>query len=122
MKKSYFASLTLSVIGALFLGIGMCMCLLPEWELYSQGIVVGAIGLLFFLITIIIYRKMEHKAPMKITGKGFLSFAIGIAGISGLGVGMCLTMVYNQFVSGIAIGIAGIIFLLGLIPLCKGLK
>lgn len=32
MKKSYFAALVLSVIGTLFLGIGMCMSLLPEWQ------------------------------------------------------------------------------------------
>lgn len=74
------------------------------------------------LITVIIFRKMEHKAPVRITGKGLLRVLLGIAGVLGLGVGMCLTMVYNQFILGIIIGIAGIALLLGLIPLCKGLK
>lgn len=122
MKKSYFVALVLSVIGTLFLGIGMCMSLLPEWQLFHQGIILGVIGLLVLLITVIIFRKMEHKAPVRITGKGLLSVLLGIAGVLGLGVGMCLTMVYNQFILGIFIGIAGIALLLGLIPLCKGLK
>lgn len=122
MKKSYFVSLVLSVIGTLFLGIGMCMSLLPEWQLFNQGIILGVIGLFILLITVIIYRKMEHKAPIRITGKGILTVILSIVGSLGLGVGMCLTMVYNQFVLGIIVGIVGIILLLGLIPLCKGLK
>lgn len=122
MKKSYFISLVLSIIGTLFLGIGMCMSLLPEWQLFNQGIILGVIGLLILLITLIIYRKMEHKTPIRVTGKGILTVLLSIVGVLGLGGGMCLTMVYNHFILGIVIGIVGILLLLGLIPLCKGLK
>lgn len=122
MKKSYFISLVLSIIGTLFLGIGMCMSLLPEWKLFNQGIILGVIGLLILLITLIIYRKMEHKTPIRVTGKGILTVLLSIVGVLGLGGGMCLTMVYNHFILGIVIGIVGILLLLGLIPLCKGLK
>ena len=38
------------------------------------------------------------------------------------GIGMCLTMVWSSMGIGIAVGIAGIVLLLCLIPLTKGLK
>ena len=122
MKKSYFVSLVLSLTGTLFLGIGMCMSLLPEWQLFHEGIISGVIGLLILLLTVAVYRKMEHKPPVRITGKGVLAVILSMAGALGLGGGMCLTMVYGQFISGIIIGILGIVLMLFLIPLCKGLK
>ena len=39
-----------------------------------------------------------------------------------LGVGMCLSMVFGKMILGIVIGIIGIVILLMLIPLTKGLK
>jgi len=39
-----------------------------------------------------------------------------------LGVGMCFTMVWNQMVLGTLLGLAGIVLLIFLIPLVKGLK
>ena len=122
MKKSSFIALILGVIGILFLGIGMCMCLLPEWQLFKQGIVVGIIGLIILLITVVVYRKIEHKASIKVTQKNILSVSFGIIGALTLGVGMCLSMVYEYFTLGIPIGIIGIILLLCLIPLFKELK
>lgn len=122
MKKSNFVALVLGVIGILFLGIGMCMCLLPEWQLFKQGIVVGVIGSIILLIMVVVYRKMEYKSPIKVTGKNILSVLLGIIGALTLGAGMCLSMVYEHFVLGITIGTVGIILLLCLIPLFKGLK
>lgn len=122
MKKSNFVALILGVVGILFLGIGMCMSLLPELELFQQGIIVGVIGLLILLIMVIVYRKMEHKSPIRITGKTVSSILLGTVGTLALGAGMCLTMIYEQFILGILIGIIAIAMLLCLIPLCKGLK
>lgn len=38
------------------------------------------------------------------------------------GIGMCLTMVWANMILGIIIGLAGIVVLLMLIPLCKGIR
>ena len=46
----------------------------------------------------------------------------GIVGALTLGVGMCLAMVWSSMVPGIAVGVVGIVLLLCLIPLTKGLK
>lgn len=47
---------------------------------------------------------------------------LGIAGALVLGIGMCLTMVWSNMTVGIPVGIVGIVLLLCLIPLLKGLK
>ena len=122
MKKSNFVAMILGTISCIFFALGMCMAMIEEWNAFQPGIVVGCVGLVFALITVIVWRKMENKAPIKITGKAVLTVAIGVIGALALGVGMCFCMVWNHMVPGIIIGLVGIIVLLCLIPLCKGLK
>ena len=122
MKKSSFAALVLGVIGGVFFALGMCMALLPEWGMFQQGIVSGIIGLIILLADLLIWRKMEGKAPIKLSGKAVASTAVGVLGALLLGVGMCLTMVFSHMVLGILVGLAGIIVLLMLIPLTKGIS
>lgn len=122
MKKSFFTALCLGVIGVLLFGLGMSMCMLPEWGLYNQGIIVGIIGLLFLVAMIIIYRIMEHKKPIHLNGKIIARLLIGIVGALIFGTGMCLVMVYNFIIYGIIAGVLGILILLSLIPLCVGFQ
>ena len=122
MKKSSFVAMILGTIGGVFASLGMCMCLLPEWDAFRPGVVMGCIGLVILLITLIVWRKMESKAPIHMSGKTLLTVFVGIAGALLLGVGMSLVMVWSNIVFGIVIGLAGIILLLSLIPLIKGLK
>ena len=121
MKKSSFAALVLGTVSGVFFALGMCMALLPEWGLRSQGTVCGIIGMVLGLITWIIWRKMEGKAPIKVSGKTVGTVLLGIVGALLLGVGMCLSMVFGKLVLGIVVGIIGIVVLLMLIPLTKGL-
>lgn len=121
MKKSNFVALILGTISGVFFALGMCMALLPEWGMRSQGIVSGVIGLALMLVTVVVWRKMEGKAPIKVSGKMVGAIVIGVIGALLLGVGMCLSMVFSKMVLGIVIGIIGIVALLLLIPLLKGL-
>lgn len=122
MKKSNFVAMILGTISCIFFALGMCMVLLPEWNSFKQGIVVGGIGIVFALITVFVWRKMEGKEPIKITGKAILTVFIAIIGALALGIGMCFTMIWGKMVIGIIVGLIGIIALLSLIPICKGLK
>ncbi len=121
MKKSNFIALLLGTVSGLLFALGMCMALLPEWGAFLPGVVLGGAGLILAVITWCIWRKMEHKAPLKISGKVLLRIAVGVLGALALGVGMCLCMVWQQMIWGIVVGIAGIAILLCLIPLIKGL-
>ena len=120
MKKSNFVALILGTIGIVFFALGMCMALLPEWGMFNQGIVCGAIGLVVLLATLLIWRKLEGKAPIKLSAKAVGSAVVGVLGALLLGVGMCLSMVFSQMILGIVIGLVGIVVLLMLIPLTKG--
>lgn len=121
MKKSNFVALILGTIGGVFFALGMCMALLPEWGMGTQGIVCGVIGLVVLLADLLIWRRMEHKAPIKLSGKTLASIFVGVLGALLLGVGMCLTMVFSQMIVGIVVGLVGIVVLLLLIPLLKGI-
>ena len=122
MKKSNFAALILGTIGVVFFALGMCMALLPEWGMFQQGIVCGVIGLVVLLITVLVWRRMEGKAPIHLNAKTVGAVVVGVLGALPLGVGMCMTMVFGRMVLGIVIGLVGIVVLLMLIPLVKGLQ
>lgn len=123
MKKENFISLILGTIGVMFFALGMCMCMISEWNAFQQGIVTGAIGLVVLFIMLIVRRKMQGKPAIQLNAKTVGTIALGIIGALVLGVGMCMTMVWqNLMIPGIVVGIIGIVLLLCLIPLCKGLK
>ena len=122
MKKSNFAALILGTIGVVFFALGMCMAPLPEWGMFQQGIVCGVIGLVVLLITVLVWRRMEGKAPIHLNAKTVGAVVVGVLGALLLGVGMCMTMVFGRMVLGIVIGLVGIGVLLMLIPLVKGLQ
>ena len=112
----------LGTIGGILFALGMCMALIVEWDAFKPGVIMGAIGALVLLLMVIVWRKMEHKAPIQVSGKTIGASLIGIVGSLLLGVGICLTMVWSNMVIGILIGIVGIVALLCLIPFVKGLK
>ena len=39
MTKKNFLFLVLTVVGGLLFALGMCMCLLPEWNAFGPGVV-----------------------------------------------------------------------------------
>ena len=122
MKKSSFVAMILGTIGGILTSLGMCMCLLPEWNAFTPGVILGGIGLAVLLCMVFVWRKMTNKEPIRMTGKTFASILLGVLGSLALGVGMCFVMVLSNIVAGVAIGLVGIIMLLSLIPLIKGLK
>lgn len=122
MKKSNFTALVFGTVSAVLFALGMCMALIPEWGAFKPGIVFGCVGLLLGIITLIIWRRMEHKERVHISGKTVLTLIVGVVGALAMGIGMCFCMVWSKMVLGIVIGIVGIVILLCLIPLTKGIK
>lgn len=122
MKKSNFVAMILGTIGMVFFALGMCMALIEEWGMFKQGIVAGVVGLVILLITLLVWRRMEGKEPIKLSGKTVGTVVLAIFGALLLGVGMCFSMVFGKMVLGVVIGLVGIVALLILIPLTKGLK
>nr|WP_325300118.1 hypothetical protein [uncultured Dysosmobacter sp.] len=123
MKKENFISLVLGAIGVILFGLGMCMCLLPEWDAFRQGEAVGAAGLVVLAVMLAARRKMQGKPPVHLSLKAVGTVLLAILGALALGIGMCMTMVWEGLLlPGVAVGLVGILLLLGLIPLCRGLR
>ncbi len=122
MQKKDFVTLILSTVGGILFALGMCMALLPEWNAFMEGIVVGAAGLVVLLIMVIVRRRMSGKKAIVFNGRAIGITLLGVAGAIILGVGMCMTMIWDMMAPGIIVGVVGIVALLCLIPAIKGLK
>ncbi len=122
MKKSSFIALIMGTVSGVFFALGMCMALLPEWDAFTEGIVFGAVGILLSIITALIWCKMENKKLPKMNGKNVLRTIYAIVAALVLGVGMCMCLVWEQIIWGTLIGLLGIIMLIALIPMIKGIK
>ena len=122
MKKSSFVALVLGTVSGVLFALGMCMALLPEWNAFTEGIVFGAVGIVLGIVTLCIWRKMENKAPVKLNGKNVLFALFAVVGALILGLGMCFVMVWDKIVAGTLIGLVGLVMLISLIPISKGIK
>lgn len=123
MKKKSFVTLVMSVVGGLAFSLGMCMCLLPEWNMFNQGISFGGVGAFILLVAALKHRKDMGKAPIKLNAKTVLKVVYGLIATLVFGVGMCMVMAYEgMMLQGIIVGIIGIVLLLCLIPMCFGWK
>ncbi|MBQ6867680.1 MAG: hypothetical protein IJO16_03285 [Clostridia bacterium] len=122
MKKSNFVALVLGTVSMVLFALGMCMALLPKWNEMDEGIIMGLAGIILGLITVLIWRKMENKPPIKITAKTFGIILVSLVGTLTFGAGMCLCLVAEEYIYGIVAGLLGIVILFALIPMCKGLK
>ena len=123
MEKKNFITLVLGIVSGLVFSLGMCMCLLPEWNLFNVGVGCTAVGLVAIIATVIAYRKMSGAAPIHVNMKMVGKVAYGVISSLVLGLGMAMIMVFEEMmIPGIVVGIVGIVMLLFLIPMCVGLK
>lgn len=122
MKKNDFVSLIFGVIGGFLFAIGMCMCLIPEWNTFRPGVFVTAIGAVALLALALVRWNMAGRPAVHVNGKTLGKALLGVAGALTLGVGMCMIMVWEMMIPGIVVGMVGIVLLLCLIPAIVGLK
>jgi len=122
MKKSSFIALVMGTISGVLFALGMCMALLPEWNAFAEGVVFGGVGIVLGIITALIWCKMENKKLPKMSGKNIFRTVYAVFSALVLGVGLCMCLVWQQIVWGTLVGLLGIILLIMLIPMIKGIK
>ena len=122
MKKSSFVALIMGTAAGVLFALGMCMALLPEWNAFMEGVIFGAVGILLGLITALVWCKMENKKLPKMNGKNVFRVIYAVFATLILGVGMCLCLVWGQIIWGTLVGLLGIIMLIALIPMIKGIQ
>ena len=123
MTKKNFMFLVLTVVGSLLFALGMCMCLLPEWNAFTPGVVVTALGALVLLAIALVRWIVAGKPIAKVNWNKVGKIAYCVVAVLVLGAGMAMIMAFEGLmIPGIIVGIVGIVLLLGLIPVFKGLK
>ena len=116
MKKETLLEIILGTIGGLVFAIGMCMCLLPEWNMFTAGVVTTIIGFIILLCIIPVYRaahpkKSKEKKP---TDWGIvLTWTIGVVGSLIMGFGMSKILVgtasTSDMIVGLITGVVGLV-------------
>lgn len=128
MKKETLLQIILGTVGGIVFAIGMCMCLIPEWNLFTAGVVLAIIGFIVLLCIIPVYRK-EH--PEKINNKKtnwglVLTWIIGVVGALIMGFGMSKIMVGSQqkmdMIVGMITGVVGLLICVLNYPIYSYLK
>ena len=114
MKKETLLEIILGTIGGLVFAIGMCMCLIPEWNMFNIGIIVAIIGFIILLCIIPVYRSSHPKKEHKPINWGIvLTWIIGLVGALIMGFGMSRVMVGEastpDMITGIIIGVVGLV-------------
>ena len=122
MKKNQFVALLVGVVGGLLFSVGMCMCLLPEWNAFHAGVVTAAVGAVILLVLAVVCRVRDRKPAKKVNWKLVGKIVYGTLSALVLGTGMAMIMELEMLLWGIVVGIVGIIMLLCLIPMCVGFK
>jgi len=90
------------------------MCLIPEWNLFTAGVIVVIVGFIVLLGIIPVYRKNHPRKPHGPINWGIvLTFIVGIVGSLIMGFGMSLIMVgdagKSDMLVGIITGVIGLI-------------
>lgn len=114
MKKETLLQIILGTIGGLVFAIGMCMCLVAEWNLMTPGVVTSIIGFIILLCIIPVYRKNHPKKEHGPINWGIvLTFVIGVVGALIMGFGMSKIMVGDitstDMIIGLITGVVGLI-------------
>lgn len=113
MKKETLLEIILGTVGGLVFALGMCMCLITEWETLKTGIVVSLIGFIILLFIIPVYRKAHPKKEREPVNFGIvITWCIGIIGSLIMGFGMSKIMSgepsQNDMIVGLITGVVGL--------------
>lgn len=114
MKKETLLEIILGTIGGLVFAIGMCMCLIPEWNMFKTGVVVAIIGFIILLAIIPVYKSSHPKRTHKPINWGIvITWIIGVIGSLIMGFGMSKVMVGEattfDMIVGLITGVIGLV-------------
>lgn len=114
MKKETLWEIILGTIGGLIFAVGMCMCLIPEWNMFKTGVVVAIIGFIILLCIIPVYRSSHPKKGHKPVNWGIvLTWIVELVGALIMGFGMSKVMTgettTGDMIVGIIIGVVGLV-------------
>lgn len=108
MKRDTLIEIILGTVGGLVFAIGMCMCLLPEWNMFTAGVITTIIGFVILLCIIPVYKSAhpkKAKEQKKINWEIVLTWTVGVVGALIMGFGMSKILVGNASTSNMVVGL-----------------
>ena len=108
MKKETLLEIILGTVGGLVFAIGMCMCLIPEWNMFKTGVVVAVVGFIILLCIIPVYKSSHPKKSRgnrPINWGIVLTWTVGVVGSLIMGFGMSKILVGNASTSDMIVGL-----------------
>ena len=116
MKKETLLEIILGTIGGLVFAIGMCMCLIPEWNMFTAGVITTIIGFIILLFIIPVYKSAHPKVEKErksINWGIVLTWSVGVIGSLIMGFGMSKILVGNastaDMIVGLITGVVGLV-------------
>ena len=70
----------------------------------------------------VVFTFNDKTSLPKFSGKNVLRGLYATVAVLVFGAGMCLCLVWQQFIWGTLVGLLGIVMLIALIPMIKGIK
>lgn len=121
MKKSDFMVLVSYTFSLLVLALGICLYTLPGWGMPTLGLPLSILGLLLVGLTWVSQRRLAGKEVPRVNLKVTAKVLYSLVALLVFGGGFALVTAGN-FLVGLALGLVGLIMILGMIPVLVGLK
>lgn len=121
MKKSDFIVLISYTLSLLVLALGICLYTLPGWGMPTLGLPLSILGLILVGLTWVSQRRMTGKGIPKVNLKLTAKVLYSLLALLVFGGGFALVTSGN-FLVGVALGLIGLVMIIGMIPVLIGLK
>lgn len=128
MERKTLIKIVLGTIGGLVFALGMCCCLLPEWNLFGFGVgmaIAGGVLLIALLIYNLLTRERKPRTE-PINWRAAIAWMAGIAATLLMGFGMSKVMAgepsQTDMMLGMACGIVGLLVDILIFPVYQYLR
>ncbi len=129
MEKQTLIKIILGTVGGLIFSLGLCCCLIPEWNLFTFGVGMATSGGVLLAILLIYHLATREWKPRTepFNVGAIVAWVIGIVAALLMGFGMSRIMTVENpsqtdMIIGMGCGIVGLLIDILIFPIYSYLK